>query len=62
MSDLEAKLRYVIETLDITNAMTEPLINSLRKALESAAADLRAEGASILVKKVITTIYIFFWR
>jgi Nif-specific regulatory protein len=51
MSDLEAKLRYVIETLDITNAMTEPLINSLRKALESAASDLRAEGASILVKE-----------
>ncbi|GIU82047.1 MAG: GAF domain-containing protein [Acidobacteria bacterium] len=51
MSNLEDKLRYVIETLDIANVMMEPFINSLQKALKAAASELRAEGASILVKE-----------
>jgi signal transduction protein with GAF and PtsI domain len=51
MSDLETKLRYVIETMDIANAMTEPFINSLKKALEFATFELRAEGGSILIRE-----------
>lgn len=54
MTTLEEKLRYVLETLDIGNAMTEPLTESIRKALEVSALRLKAEGASVLVRDADT--------
>ena len=49
-SDLPAKLQRLIETVDIANILTEPLIGSLRKLLEISAEDLNSDEASVLIR------------
>lgn len=51
---LEEKLKYILETIDIGNAMTEPLKNSIKRVLEISSARLKAEGASVLVRDADT--------
>ncbi len=54
MTSLEEKIKYILETLDIGNAMTEPLSESIKRVLEISSARLKAEGASVLVRDVDT--------
>ncbi|MCS6873726.1 MAG: GAF domain-containing protein [Pyrinomonadaceae bacterium] len=49
MTKFEEKLKYILETIDIGNAMTEPLTESIRKVLEISSARLKADGSSVLV-------------
>src|SRR5688500_7314265 len=49
-SDLPAKLQRLIETVDIANILTEPLIGSLKKLLEISAEDLNSDEASVLIR------------
>ena len=47
---LNDKLRTVIETVDIANALTDPLTDSIDNLLRITAADLGSEEASVLVR------------
>lgn len=48
--DLPARLKRLIETIDIANVLTEPLTLSLTKMLEISAAQLNSDEASVLVR------------
>jgi hypothetical protein len=48
--DLSAKLQRLIETVDIAGILTEPLTVSLAKLLETTAAELNSEEASVLIR------------
>ena len=46
----EEKLKFVIETLDVANALTEPLTRSIENLLKISAAELDSEEASVIVR------------
>jgi signal transduction protein with GAF and PtsI domain len=48
---LEAKLRRLIATVDVANAMTEPLTRSIADLLKATAAQLNSEEASVLIRE-----------
>ena len=48
---LNEKLRTVIETVDIANALTDPLTDSIDNLLRITAAELGIEEASVLVRE-----------
>ena len=48
--DLPARLRRLVETIDIASILTEPLTRSLAKMLEISAAELNSDEASVLVR------------
>ena len=49
-SDLERKLRYLIETIDVASLLTEPLTHSINSLLEVSASELNSEEASVLIR------------
>lgn len=50
VNDLNARLRRLIETIDIANVLTEPLTVSINELLSVSAARLNSEDASVLVR------------
>lgn len=48
--NLNEKLRTVIETVDIANALTDPLTDSIDTLLRITAAEIGSEEASVLVR------------
>lgn len=49
-NDLEEKLRSVIETVDVANALVEPMTRSIENLLRISAAQLGSEEASVLIR------------
>lgn len=49
-NNLEDKLRSVIETVDIANALIEPLTKSIENLLHISAAQMNSEEASVLIR------------
>lgn len=47
---LEEKLRAIIETVDVANAMTEPLTESIKNLLYLSGRSLKSEEASVIVR------------
>lgn len=48
--DLDAKLRRVIETIDIGNLLVEPLTRSIEQLLSASAATMGSNEASVLIR------------
>src|SRR5438067_1917597 len=49
-NNIASKLQHLIETIDIANVLTEPLTNSIHNLLETSAASLDSDEASVLVR------------
>lgn len=49
--DLSGKLRRLVETVDIANLLTSPIIGSIRDLLENSAVSLGSGEASVLVRE-----------
>jgi signal transduction protein with GAF and PtsI domain len=49
-NNLEKKLGSIIETVDIANALTEPMTNSIRNLLELSARSMKSEEASVIIR------------
>jgi signal transduction protein with GAF and PtsI domain len=49
-TNLEEKLRSVIETVDIANALIEPLTKSIENLLHISSAQMNSEEASVLIR------------
>jgi sigma-B regulation protein RsbU (phosphoserine phosphatase) len=49
--DFSARLRRLVETVDIANLLTSPIIDSIRNLLENSAASLGSGEASVLVRE-----------
>lgn len=49
-NNFEEKLKSVIETVDVANALTEPLIKSIENLLLITAAEMDSEEASVLIR------------
>ena len=49
-NQLEEKLRSIIETIDVANALTAPLTVSIENLLKISAAEINSEEASVLVR------------
>ncbi len=49
-TDLDAKLRRVIETIDIGNLLVEPLTRSIEQLLSASAATMGSNEASVLIR------------
>src|SRR6185369_9351212 len=50
-SNLEKKLRNLIETIDVANALTEPLTASIENLLKVTASEMNSEEASVLIRE-----------
>ena len=48
--DFSGKLRRLIETIDIANMLTSPIIDSIRNLLEVSASMIGSGEASVLVR------------
>ncbi len=48
--DMSAKIRRLIETIDVANVLTDPLTRSIEDLLRVTAADLNSAEASVLVR------------
>lgn len=48
--DLIEKLRRLVETIDVANALTEPLAHSIEELLRVSAAEINSDEASVLVR------------
>ena len=48
--DLSSKLQRLIETIDIANLLTSPIIDSIRNLLEVSAAAIGSGEASVLIR------------
>lgn len=49
-NNIQKQLRALIETIDIANFLTEPLIRSIENLLQISAAELNSEEASVLIR------------
>lgn len=49
-SNLEEKLRSIVETIDVANALTAPLTLSIENLLKISAAEINSEEASVLIR------------
>lgn len=49
-SNLEKKLRMLIETVDVANSLTEPMTNSIEILLKISAAAMNSEEASVIIR------------
>jgi signal transduction protein with GAF and PtsI domain len=47
---LEERLREIIETVDVANAMTEPLTDSIKNLLYLSGSSMRSEEASVIIR------------
>ena len=50
-NNLEKKLRNLIETIDVANALTEPLTASIVNLLKITAFEMNSEEASVLIRE-----------
>ncbi len=50
-NDLNTRLRRLIQTIDIANVLTEPVTASIRRLLETSAAALGTDEASVLIRE-----------
>lgn len=50
VTELEAKLRQLIETIDVARLMTDPLTTSIKGLLSLSAADMDSDEASVIVR------------
>lgn len=50
-NNLEKKLQALIETIDVANALTEPLTASIVNLLKITAAEMNSEEASVLIRE-----------
>ncbi len=50
ISDLDRKLRRLIETVDIANLLTEPLTKAINQLLRVSAAEFDSSEASVLIR------------
>jgi signal transduction protein with GAF and PtsI domain len=50
VTEFEAKLRQLIETIDVARLMTDPLTTSINSLLTVSAANLDSEEASVIVR------------
>lgn len=50
INNLEEKLRAVVETIDVANALMEPLTNSINNLLKLSATQMNSEEASVLIR------------
>jgi phosphoserine phosphatase RsbU/P len=48
--DMSAKIRRLIETIDVANVLTDPLTRSIEDLLRVTAADIDSDEASVLVR------------
>jgi signal transduction protein with GAF and PtsI domain len=48
--DMSAKIRRLIETIDVANVLTDPLTRSIEDLLRVTAADIESDEASVLVR------------
>lgn len=46
----EEKLRSIVELIDVSNALTKPLTNSIENLLHLTAAEMKSEEASVLIR------------
>jgi signal transduction protein with GAF and PtsI domain len=49
-SDFTDKLRRLVETVDVANALTEPLANSIENLLQISAREINSSDASVLIR------------
>jgi len=49
-NNLEKKLKSVIESVDVVNALTEPMSNSIENLLKISANAMNAEEASVIIR------------
>jgi signal transduction protein with GAF and PtsI domain len=49
-NDIAAKLRQLIETIDVARLMTDPMTSSIRSLLEVSAASLDSDEASVIIR------------
>ena len=47
---LEKKLRRIIETIDVANALTDPLTKSIENLLVLSADSMKSEDASVIIR------------
>lgn len=47
---LEKKLQTIIETVDVANALTEPLTHSIKNLLDLSAGSMKSEEASVIIR------------
>jgi signal transduction protein with GAF and PtsI domain len=50
INNIEGKLRSIIETIDVANALTAPLTLSIENLLKISAAEINSEEASVLIR------------
>jgi len=50
IKNLEIKLRSIVETIDVANALTAPLTLSIENLLRISAAEIKSEEASVIVR------------
>ncbi len=50
-NSLEEKLQSVIETVDVANALTEPMTNSIENLLRISASAMNSEEASVIIRE-----------
>ena len=50
-ANLESRLRALIETLDVADALTEPLTESIENLLTITSAELQSEEASVIIRE-----------
>lgn len=48
--NLEEKLQTIIETVDVANALTEPLTQSIKNLLDLSAGSMKSEEASVIIR------------
>ena len=49
-TSLEAKLRAIIETIDVANMLSDPITESIKNFLQLTATQMNSEEASVLVR------------
>lgn len=49
-NNLEEKLRSVLQTVDLANALTEPMTRSIENLLTISAAEMNSEEASVIIR------------
>ena len=49
-SDFSTRLRRLVETIDIANMLSTPILTSIRGLLESSAAAIGSADASVLIR------------
>jgi signal transduction protein with GAF and PtsI domain len=50
-NNFERKFRNLIETIDVANALTEPLTSSIENLLKVTASEMNSEEASVLIRE-----------